>query len=156
MQIHNLMGEGLLTFFLVSFRTKARRRMIPRQQLQNLMQRDLLHFGKVQGSGFYHSILYTLQVTSKAALPSFSSLSITSGSALAFQVGEPNFPAAGKDSTENSTQYSVIIYVGRESKREWKKNYNKKFKNLKNLKNKREWICVCVSLSHFVVQHKLS
>ena len=39
-------------------------------------------------------------------------------------------------STENSTQYSVIIYVGKESER--------------------EWICAYVRLGHFVVQQQLS
>ena len=39
-------------------------------------------------------------------------------------------------STENSTQYSVITYVGKESER--------------------EQICVYVRLGHFVVQQKLS
>ena len=39
-------------------------------------------------------------------------------------------------STENSTQYSVIVYVGKESDR--------------------GWICVYVCLGHFVVPQKLS
>ena len=39
-------------------------------------------------------------------------------------------------STENSTQYSVKIYEGKESER--------------------EWMCVHVQMTHFVVQQKLS
>ena len=38
-------------------------------------------------------------------------------------------------STENSTQYSAIIYVGKESER--------------------EWMCIYVQLYHSVVQQKL-
>ena len=39
-------------------------------------------------------------------------------------------------STGNSIQYSVIIYMGKESEK--------------------EWMCVYIKLNHFVVQQKLS